>query len=155
MAKTAQFNRVVTELQERFPGLRIRVDVEPHPALDAEANIPPQPGLEFGFSFSLQGDELHLNVGGSFWVEWFPCGDDKITDEFIDAVSGVISGRYRIVEYLLGGEPVKAQLQRPLEAGRWRSVATWSNLGAFIPWRRRQNIIQNKAGGPSSVEAGA
>jgi hypothetical protein len=23
-------------------------------------------------------DELHLNVGEHFWVEWFPCGDDEV-----------------------------------------------------------------------------
>jgi hypothetical protein len=155
MAETEQFERVVATLRQRFPGLRIHVEIEPHPALDADASIPPQSGLDFGVSFNLQGDELHLNVGSSFWVEWFPCSDDEITAEFIDAVVGVLSGRYRIVEYLLGEKPVKAKLQRPVGNEEWKTIATWSTLAAFIPWRHRQNVIQNKAGGPSVVAAGA
>ena len=155
MAETEQFNRVVADLRRKFPGLRVDVETEPHPALDADASVPAQPGLDFGFSFNLQGDELHLNVGGSFWVEWFPCGDDKVTDEFIDVIAGILSGRYRIVEYLIGGDPVKAQLQRPVGADRWERVATWSNLRALIPWRRQQNVIQNTAGGPRPVQRGA
>src|SRR6266513_2666724 len=155
MAEIQQFDRVIAELKRRFPSLRIRVDLDPHPELAAVANIPPQPGLEFGFSFNLQRDELHLNVGGSFWVEFFPCYDTKVTDQFIEAINGILTGTYRIVEYCIGEEPVKAQLQRPLADDQWQSVATWSSLGALIPWRRRQNVIQNKAGGPSTVGAGA
>jgi len=89
MAETEQFKRVVEELRGRFPGLRIHVAMEPNPNVDALADIPAQPGLDFGFSINLQGDELHMNVA-SFWVEWFPCTDAKITAQFIDAVGGII-----------------------------------------------------------------
>src|SRR3989442_4922281 len=153
MAETKQFSRVVEELRVRFPGLRIHVAIEPHPHLDALADIPPQPGLDFGFSFNLQGDELHLNVG-SLWVEWFPCTDAMVTAEFIEAVGGIISGQYRIVEYLIGDDVVKAQLQRPRQDGQGEKVATWADLGVFIPWLRKQNVIQNAGGGPSPVKPG-
>ena len=155
MAEIEQFNRVVEELRARFPGLRLHVGIEPNPHVDALADIPAQPGMDFGFSFNLQGDELHLNVGGSFWVEWFPCADAVVTDQFIDALAGIISGRYRIVEYLLGSAVVKAQLQRPRPDGKWEKVATWADLGDFIPWLRKQNVIQNAGGGPSVGQRGA
>ncbi len=43
--------------------------------LDTEAvelEIPKQPGLDFDVNLNLQGDELHLNAGTGFWLEWFP-----------------------------------------------------------------------------------
>ena len=155
MTAREQFDRVVEELQRRFSGLKVRVDRDVHQQVQASANIPPQDGLDFGFHFTLQGDELHLQVGGSFWVEWFPCEDTAVTDEFIDAVAGIISGRYRIVEYSIAEAPVKAQLQRPAAGGQWHKVATWSSLGALIPWRRTQSIIQNTGTGPMSSSRGA
>lgn len=154
-AETEQFDRVVWKLREQFPGLRMRVFVDPHEYVQAAADIPPQEGLDFGLQFTLQGDELHLHVGGSFWVEWFPCGDEVVADEFFAAVAGIISGRYRVVEYILADAPVKAQLQRPIDGGRWEKVATWSSLGALIPWRRSQSIIQNTGAGPLTLSRGA
>jgi hypothetical protein len=154
-AEIKQFQRVLAELRERFPGLIIRATTEADEPVDAFASIPPQQGLDFGFHFTLQGDELHLHVGGSFWVEWFPCDDGAVTDEFIEAVSGIISGRYRIVEHIIAEAPVKAQLQQPREDGGWRNVATWSSLAALIPWRRTRAIIQNTGAGPVTASRGA
>ncbi len=36
MAETEQFNRVVAEMRRRLPALRIDLEIEPHPALDAD-----------------------------------------------------------------------------------------------------------------------
>jgi hypothetical protein len=56
---------------------------------------------------------------------------------------------------LIGDDVVKAQLQRPRSDGQWEKVATWADLGVFIPWLRKQNVIQNASGGPSRVQRGA
>jgi hypothetical protein len=87
-------------------------------------------------------DELHLSVGGGFWVEWFPCDQPPVERAFVDAVLGLISGRYRIVEIRQRGEPVWARLERP-EGGRWKRVATWQRTHLPLPWWRTKNVLLN------------
>jgi len=143
------FRRAVDGVRRAFPSLRIHVQVdEGNPFVEASASLPPQPGLEFGVGFSLQSrDELHLNVGTTnLRVEWFPCTEPAVVDTFVDAVSGILSGRYRIVERSIGDHVVSVQLQRPLAPDRWARVATWSTLGSLIPWPRNQTIVRNSAG---------
>lgn len=111
--------------------------------VDAIAELPKQPGLAFELSFNLQLDELHLNAGRNFWVEWFPCGNQKVLDAFIEATIGVISGECRIVESYVLGRPVRAELQRLTESGTWRGIGSWSNLGGLVPWGRQQRVLHN------------
>jgi hypothetical protein len=140
-----RFDAVVDRIRAVFPKLRVDVRKD-HPHVHAIADLPVQPGLEFEISFNLQNrDELHLNAGRHFWVEWFPCGQQEVFHQFSDAVIGLISGEYRIVESYLFGRAVKAQLERPSESGGWEGITTWSNLGSLIPWARQRNVVQNKA----------
>jgi hypothetical protein len=97
--------------------------------------------LKFDINLNLQGDELHLSAG-HFWVEWFPCDDLQKANRYIDAVSGLISGKYRILESYRLGRAVKAELQQPAGAG-WATIATWANLWCLIPWRTSNKVLQN------------
>lgn len=139
----ATFKTVLARLQHEFPSLRCEIDFN-CPQTDASAEFPEQEGLDFEVSVNLQWDELHLNAA-SFWMEWFPCTDQRVAERFFEAVRGLLSGEYRIVEHFLFREPVKAVLQRP-EASRWKSIASWRNLDSLIPWPRRKRIIRNLSG---------
>jgi len=135
--------RLFREVQDAFPHLRMELRLQ-DPHVDLSMDIPPQPGLAFFVNLNLQGDELHLSAG-SFWLEWFPCTRPAIVDQYRDAVTGVLSGRHRILEHYIGPWAVKAQLQRP-EAKGWQTIGTWANLGAVVPWPRRRRVLQNVAG---------
>jgi hypothetical protein len=135
--------RLFRELQDAFPHLRMQLQLQDR-HVDLNMDIPPQPGLAFFVNLNLQGDELHLSAG-SFWLEWFPCTRPAIVDQYRDAVTGLLSGRYRILEHYIGAWAVRAQLQRP-EAEGWQTIGTWANLGAAVPWPRRRRVLQNVAG---------
>ena len=140
-----RFDALVDQIRAAFPTIRVEVRKD-HPHVEAIAKLPVQPGLDFELSFNLQNrDELHLNAGHHFWVEWFPCGEQRVFDGFSQAAVGLISGEYRIVESYLFGRAVNAKLERPRASGGWERIATWSNLGSLIPWARQRTIIQNRA----------
>jgi hypothetical protein len=68
--------------------------------------------------------------------------NSKRVNEYFEAVSGLLSGRFRILEHWRGRRPVKARLQAPSQ-GRWKTVAGWSVL-LSIPWPRKSvRIVQN------------
>ena len=145
MVDLDRFYEVVGIVRREFPDLV--VDVQPsHPHVHALATIPEQAGLVASVSINLQNcDELHLNMS-RFWVEWFPCGQQAVFDQFVEAVTSVLSGRLRILESYVFGSPVAARLQRPTEGGGWKTLATWSNLGVLVPWPRSHRIVQNRSG---------
>ena len=68
-------------IQESFPKLSITLNTDPG-NVDVSLDIPAQPGLAFDVSVNLQGDELHLNAGKYFWLEWFPCTDAGVEADF-------------------------------------------------------------------------
>ena len=130
-------------IRQSFPALTMHLHLE-HPQVDLLMEVRKQAGLAFDVTLNLQGDELHLTAGGAFWLEWFPCTDPDVSARYHDAVIGVLSGRYRIVESAIGTRVVKARLQRPHRNG-WRTTGTWSNLGSLLPWPRTTRILQNTA----------
>ena len=105
--------------------------------------IPAQPGMAFPVDLNLQNlDELHL-VASALWVEWFPCTDPKKVEKYFEAVSGVLSGQFRILEHWRGKRAVRAELQRP-DAGGWETIANWLDVSVLIPWPRKTfKIVQN------------
>ncbi len=133
---------VFQEIRSAFPNLRADLQQD-DPHVDLDMDIPPQPGLEFRLNLNLQGDELHLSVNGVFWVEWFPCTKPEVARAYAEAVKGLLSGQFRIVEFLQGGRPVKTILQRPTGEG-WAVVARWSELHLPLPWGRTQRVLQNR-----------
>jgi hypothetical protein len=130
-------------VQGAFPHLRMDLRLQ-HPDVDLSMDIPPQPGVAFLVNLALQGDELHIRAG-SFRLEWFPCTSPAIVDQYRDAVTGLLSGQYRILEHCIGEWAVHAQLQRPQAEG-WQTIGAWANLGAAVPWPRRRRVLQNVKG---------
>ena len=128
-------------LRRAFPTLMMTLDPDPE-NIDLALDIPAQPGLRFDVNLNLQADELHLEAG-AFAVEWFPCTDPTVADGYFDAVSGLLSGRLRILEHQRGRRVVKAELQHPVASG-WETIATWARLS--LPWGQKTfNVVQNHA----------
>ena len=122
----------VAEIQARFPNLSIRRN-ENDP-VEISIVIPVQPGLKHKIWLGLQNnDELSFGVS-HLQVEWFPCTDNSRVEGYIAAVTGFITGEWRIVEHFRGDRCIKAQLQKPLRDGRWKTEATHSKLWwSFFP----------------------
>jgi hypothetical protein len=128
-------------IRDAFPHLTMDLGLSPK-EVDLDLNIPQQEGLAFPVYVNLQNeDELHLCVG-AFWVEWFPCHKAHIRAMFLEAVSGILSGKDRILEYSRGGRAYKAQLQEPLNGG-WQTIATWSTWHLPLPFCRTIRVLQN------------
>jgi hypothetical protein len=110
--------------------------------LDIVMDIPAQAGLTFSVHLNLQNlDELHLSAS-SLWVEWFPCTKQEKVDDYFEAVSGLLSGRHRILEHRRGSRVVKAELQRRRMDG-WETISGCSHL-LSIPWPRKTfKMVQN------------
>jgi hypothetical protein len=132
--------KLYEDIRASFPHLQMELQLE-HPHVDLNMEISRQPRMLFQMNLNLQGDELHLQAG-SFWLEWFPCTDPEIVGFYRDAVTGLLSGRYRIVEQHVGSLAVMAQLQCPHGDG-WQTLGTWSNFGVLIPWRKTTRVLQN------------
>ncbi len=131
------------KIRAAFPALTMNLDLHPK-NVDLEMEIPAQAELLFRVNLNLQGDELHLSAS-RFWVEWFPCTKPEKVDRYFEAVSGLLSGEFRILEHWRGRRPVKAQLQRPIR-GAWESLATWGDVSAIVPWPKKTfKVVQNKA----------
>ena len=133
--------RLFEEIQAAFPRLTMKLQRN-HPHLDLSMDIPRQPGLTFDVNLNLQNvEELQLGTG-HFWSVWFPCSDPKIVEYFREAVHGVLSGSYRIVEYSLGKWVLKSVLQRPHGQG-WITIGTSGWWPLPIPWRVTTRELRN------------
>jgi hypothetical protein len=133
--------KLFERIRAAHPGLHMILDRQPK-QVDLEMTIPVQAGLSFGVRLNLQGDELHLEAGDDFRLEYHRGHQPEIADRYFDAVDGLLAGRYRIVEYHRSGRAVRAQLQAPVD-GRWEVLGTCSRLHVPIPWRTTQRILLN------------
>src|ERR1700719_2025914 len=98
-------------IRAAFPALTMKLDLH-HKQVDLAMDIPAQPGLTFHVHLNLQNlNELHLSAS-ALWVEWFPCTDPKKVENYFDAVSGLLSGQFRILEYWRGSESKTATAER-------------------------------------------
>ena len=122
----------------------MKLDLEPN-FVELAMDIPTQPGLLFHIDLNFQNlDELHLSAS-ALWVEWFPCTIPGESDEYFKAVSGLLSGEYRILEHWRGKRAIKAELQCPMAYG-WKSIKTSTHL-PFLPWPRKVfKVVQNLPG---------
>ncbi len=107
-------------------------------------DIPKQAHLDFDVAVYLSGDELHLSVD-PFWVEWFPCTNPKRVSEYLEAVRGVLSGKFRIVEYHKDGRPVKAVLEEPV-GDTWETVTSWGRL--HLPFGEKTTVVKQNTSAP-------
>ena len=140
-----------TDLRSQLPDLQVAINPN-DPNVEISVEIPQQTGLAFDVHLNFQNrDELHL-VAGEFWCSWFPSSDATVTERYREAVLGVISGQYRIVEYRRWGCRARAILQAPKPEG-WQTVAKSARgVLSLIPfrWGERERILQNV---PSNNEA--
>lgn len=128
-------------ISERFPSLEMkRNTTDP---VELSMDIPVQPGLKYAVNLNLQNlDELHFSVG-NFWLEWFPCTQPSKVAAYIDAVSGFLAGRYRVLEHYRGNKCVKAELQTPESQGEWKTIGTYTLLWPPFPWRKHFKELIN------------
>ena len=128
-------------IQASFPSLNMELDLEPE-NVQVSLDIPKQDGLLFDVSLNLQNsDELHLNAG-ALWQEWFPCSDEAVSQQFFEAVSGLLSGTNRILEHRRGRKVIKAELQRSNDSG-WETIARWSCLHLPLPLKTETRELRN------------
>jgi hypothetical protein len=128
-------------IRAAFPALAMNLNLH-HKHVDLAMDIPAQHGLSFDIHLNLQNlDELHL-VASALWFEWFPCTNPKRVEQYFEAVSGLLSGQFRIFENWRGKRAVKAQLQCPSDRG-WKTIATWTVL-LSVPWPQKTvKVVQN------------
>ncbi len=116
---------VFAEIASRFPSLEM---IENHgDPVEISITMPVQPGLSHKVWLCLQnGDELGIGVS-HFYIEFFPCTKSNRVEKYLDAVSGFLSGKYRILEHYRGTRCYRAQLQKP-EGDNWRTIADWATI---------------------------
>jgi hypothetical protein len=113
--------------------------------VELELTIEAQAGLNFDVTLNLVGDELQLGAG-EFWATWFPCTSNDVVRQYRDAVDGLLSGRYRILEYRRWGSLAKAYLQRP-NGSQWQNVAArYYRCWLFTWWCTDVRALQNLPG---------
>ena len=132
--------RAFGEIAKRFPALQMIE--EPDAPVEISIHLPVQPGLKYTVWLALQNDdELHFSVE-HFWLEWFPCTDPLRVERYVRAVTGFISGDFRILEFSCFGHCFKAKLQAPNGDG-WETIGTWGNLGLRIPFLITRREVRN------------
>jgi hypothetical protein len=132
--------RAFAEIAARFPHLHM-VKNEGVP-VELDITVPIQPGLKHRVSIYLaNNDELNFVVC-HFWLDWFSCTNPEKVEAYIEAVSGFLSGNYRILEHYRGKKCVRAELQAPSTTG-WKTISTSSTIGLTIPWKKTFNEVRN------------
>ena len=140
-------------IRRDHPHLEMLVEQGANPICPLSMTVPEQANLRFELVMSfVNGDELCIGAGDSFWLEWFPMRKTDVVEDFTKTVGGLLSGEYRVVEYLnTHGVVVKADLQEPSGAG-WKTAGTWrASLFVFADWIHRglkQWVLQNQPDGP-------
>jgi hypothetical protein len=131
---------VFAEIAKRFPSLKM---VENHyEPIEISLTMPVQPGLCHEVWLCLQNhDELGFSAG-HFYCEWFPCTKPDRVENYVDAVSGFLSGKYRIIELCRGTRCYRAQLQRP-EGERWRTIVSWATIWIPLSFRKTVKELRN------------
>jgi hypothetical protein len=131
-AELAVAREAIAVIAGRFPSLRMIE--EPEAPVELRIRLPVQPGLNHQVWLALQNnDELHFSVG-HFWLEWFPCSKPSRVCDYIAAVTGFLSGEYRVLEHYLCKRCIKAELQAPSNSG-WQTIGTWRTLLGLLPLR--------------------
>jgi hypothetical protein len=129
------------EIARRFPSLKM---IENHDdSVEVSITMPVQPGLSHKVWLCLQnGDELGFSAN-HFCVEWFPCTKSDRVEKYLDAVTGFLSGKYRILEHYRGTRCYKAKLQKP-EGDGWRTIANWATIWIPLSFKKTVKELRNQ-----------
>lgn len=132
---------VFAEIGKRFPSLKM-VENRDEP-VEISITMPVQPGLAYEIWLCLQNrDELGFSVGQYFYIEFFPCTKPDRVEKYVDAVSGFLSGEYRILEHYRGTKCYRAQLQKP-EGDHWRTIANWATIWISPSFKKTRKELRN------------
>jgi hypothetical protein len=143
----------MTEMTEVFEAIRASF---PHLNMELKCNdkqvemrmhIPRQRRLAFDVDVNLRSDQLHLRAGPCTF-QWFPCTSADVVASFREAVQGVLSGNFRIVEHCRLGRPIRAELQKP-ELHSWQTIGTWRRL--HLPCGKKSMLVLQNADGADAV----
>jgi len=130
------------EIAKQFPSLHM-VENQGEP-VEISITMPVQPGLSQKMWLCLQnGDELGFSVGKHFYIESFPCTKPERVEKYLDAVTGFLSGRYRVLEYYRGSTCYRAQLQKQ-EGDRWRTIANWATIWIPLWFKKTVRELRNQ-----------
>jgi len=129
------------KIESSFPDLKFNYDFN-HKYVDMSVDIPKQKGLDFDINLNLQTDELHISTK-HFWGSWFTIKNPEVVQLYLDAVIGLLSGKYRIVQYWDGDTLAKSLLQKPV-GDKWTTVFTDRKKLFFLSLFCSQTVIQNK-----------
>ncbi len=132
---------VFARIARRFPSLKM-IENQDDP-VEISITMPIQPGLRHKVWLCLQNvDELHFSAG-HFWCEWFPCTKSDRVETYLDAVTGFLSGEYRILEHYRRGKCYRAQLQKP-ESEQWRTIANWATIWIPLSFKKTVTEVRNR-----------
>jgi len=110
--------------------------------VEISITIPIQSGLVHEVWLCLQNhDELGFGVG-RFYCEWFPCTKPQRVEKYLDAVTGFLSGNYRILEYCRGTKCYRAKLQKP-DGDGWHTVANWATIWIPLSFKTTMREVRN------------
>jgi hypothetical protein len=113
------------QIEAEFPELSATWPAANAGPIDLSIVFDQQPGLPLAVIAQLEGEQLRLLIGKYFSVEWFPCEDAAVLDEFLTAFRGFLCGDVQLVESSKGGRVTKAELQLVASG---KSLATWKAL---------------------------
>ncbi|MEQ8245177.1 hypothetical protein [Fulvivirga sp.] len=129
------------KVQDTFPELNMTIDYEDE-HVDLSMVILEQNGLDFDIHLNLQNDdELHISTA-FIWCQLFSAESSELVEFFFESVVGLISGEYRILQFVNKDKVYKSLLQKPNNEN-WETIYT--DHGRFrMPWTRvDKNVIQN------------
>ena len=132
---------VFAEIATRFSSLKM---IENHgEPVEISITMPVQPGLAHEVWLCLQNqDELGFGVG-SFYCDWFPCTKPEKAEKYLNAVTGFLSGKYRILEHYRGKTCYRAKLQKP-EGDSWHTIANWATIWIPLSFKKTVKELRNQ-----------
>jgi hypothetical protein len=131
---------VFAEIANRFPSLKMVEN--PDDPVEISITMPVQPGLSHEVWLCLQNrDELGFSAS-HFYTDWFPCTKSDRVEKYLDAVTGFLSGKYRILKHYRGTRCHKAKLQKP-EGDGWRTIATWATIWISLSFKKTVKDVRN------------
>lgn len=128
-------------IENSFPDLKFNYDFNDK-NVDISVDVPKQKGLDFDVNLNLQTDELHISTK-HFWGSWFTIKNPHVVDLYKDAVVGLLSGKYRIVQYWDGDTLAKSLLQKPVD-NQWQTIFTDRKKLFFLTMLCSKVVVQNR-----------
>jgi hypothetical protein len=105
----------------------LKVTENPDEPVEISYTLSVQEGLRYKVELSLQNnDEVYFSTE-DFVCSWFPVSDKQTVSNYVNAVSGFLSGNYRILKQYRGNKCIKSELQQP-DGDGWKTIATSSHL---------------------------